>query len=287
MTVRVFDHTACQLGEGPMWHPLLNQLFWFDIIGKTLFTQNAGKIQSWEFPEFVSAAGWIDRDNFLIASASALLRFDISCGESSPVTGLESNNPITRSNDGRADPWGGFWIGTMGINAEPDAGAIYRYFRGEMCQLFAPITIPNAICFSPDRRYGYFTDTTKAIIWRQPLNEADGWPVGDPEIFIDFSGTGINPDGAVIDAAGYFWNAQWGAARLARYSPDGVFEQEFSLPTDHITCPAFGGDVLTTLFVTSARQGLTASQISAQPDAGKTFVINVGTSGQKEHQVVI
>jgi len=287
MSARVFDDTACQLGEGVLWHPGRGGLFWFDIERKSLYFKGDGPVQVWRFADHVSAAGWLDRDQLLVASASALLRFDLVSGTSEPICALEADNPITRSNDGRADPWGGFWIGTMGRNAQKDAGAIYRYFRGELRRLYAPLTIPNAICFSPDRRFGYFADTAQATVWRQALNATDGWPVGEAEVFLDFTGTGINPDGAVCDAQGDFWNAQWGAARLARYSPDGKLVQEIALPTDHITCPGFGGPDLRTLYATSALQGLSAAKRAIQPDAGKTFCIDVQTPGQKEHQVVL
>ena len=291
----IFDHTICKLGEGPLWHPLRQEFFWFDIQGKILYRRRLDdgdadgedNFQKWQLDEYVSTAGWIDYDTLLVASQSALLRFDINTGASQIVQLLEANNPITRSNDGRADPWGGFWIGTMGINAEPDAGAIYRFYRGELRQLYQPISIANAICFSPGRRFGYFCDTTKRIIWRQPLAEIDGWPTGEPQIYLDFTDLNINPDGAVCDREGYLWNAQWGSARLARYSPEGKFDTEIKLPTDHITCPAFGGADLTTLIATSATQGLSKSSYAHQPLAGKTFITQTQFVGQKEHQIIL
>lgn len=287
MTVQIFDETPCELGEGPLWHPLREELFWFDIIGKTLYSRGKGKTKSWKFTEHVSAAGWIDENTLLVASETALLRFDIETDSSQIVHPLEADNPITRSNDGRADPWGGFWIGTMGKNAESEAGAIYRYFRGELRVLYSRITISNAICFSPDKRFAYFADTAQSKIWRQKLHEKDGWPVDTPEVFLDFTKTSINPDGAVCDSEGYLWNAQWGAARLARYSPKGVLVEEINLPTDNITCPSFGGPDLKTMYATSAVQGLSDEQHKIQIDAGKTFVGRVDISGQREHQVVV
>lgn len=287
MSVRIFDQTPCRLGEGPLWHPLRQELFWLDIMAKKLYRRHGNEVQSWRFPENVSAAGWVDRDTLLVASASALLLFDILTGASEVIHQLEHDNPVTRSNDGRADPWGGFWIGTMGKNAQADAGAIYRCYRGELRQLYAPITISNAICFSPDRRFGYFADTAQATVWRQALNELDGWPVGEAQVFLDFKSAGIRPDGAVCDSEGYFWNAHWGAARLARYTADGIFDREIKLPTDNITCPAFGGPDLRTLYATSARQGLNADQRAAQIDAGKTFRAAVDIPGQTEHQIVL
>lgn len=287
MTVTVFDDTPCKLGEGPLWHPERGQLYWFDITGNALHTRVNDTAKSWQFDEHVSAAGWIDRDTILIASETALQTFDLETGRSEFVCALESDNPVTRSNDGRADPYGGFWIGTMGLHAEIGAGAIYRYYKGELRRLFASVTIPNSICFSPDRRFAYFADTVEKKIWRQALDEENGWPKGDTDVFIDFAGTGINPDGSVCDAEGYLWNAQWGAGRVVRYSPAGEMVSEIALPTNHITCPAFGGEDMRALFATSASDGLTEEQRANQPDAGKTFVTTVEVSGMPEPQVTL
>ena len=279
MTAHVYDKRACALGEGPLWHPLLKQLFWFDILGKKLLTQEAGKPRHWQFDEHVSAAGWVDAQTLLIASESGLYRFDIASGERNLVVALEADDPSTRSNDGRADPWGGFWIGTMGKNAEQDRGAIYRYYRGEVTQLYAPITISNSISFSPDRQAAYFCDTKSRQIMRQALSATNGYPKGNPEILIDLNQDGLNPDGSVVDADGCIWSAQWGAGRVARYSPKGKFMSAISFPAGQISCPAFGGAGLMTLFATSAAHG-----VSGALD-GFTFETRVDISGQTEHRV--
>ena len=201
MRAEVFDTRPCLLGEGPLWHPGRGQLFWFDILGRRLLSRAGGQPVEWQFGDMVSAAAWIDDRTLLLASERALLRFDIGTGESVPVVPLEEENAATRSNDGRADPFGGFWIGTMGKSAEPGAGAIYRYFRGRIERLFDGITIPNSICFSPDGRQAYLADTTGMKILRQPLDDK-GWPKGNPAVFVDLAGSDGAPDGSVIDAEG-------------------------------------------------------------------------------------
>ncbi len=272
----IFDDTQCQLGEGPLWHPERQQLFWFDILGHRLHTKG----RHWQFDTYVSAAGWVDRDTLLVASARALHRFDIDTGAHTEICPLEADNPVTRSNDGRADPQGGFWIGTMGIEAEDGAGAIYRYHKGELRQLFAPITISNAICFAPDGKTAYFTDTPTQQVTRVAL-DADGWPDGDPVLHIDLTGTDFRPDGAVVDAAGNLWNAQWGTSRVAGYRPDGTFIAAHSFAAKQTSCPAFGGPGLQTLYCTSAAVGLTGD------DDGKTFSTPTTTVGQKENRVIV
>ncbi|MCF6445808.1 SMP-30/gluconolactonase/LRE family protein [Nereida sp. MMG025] len=269
----IFDDRQCILGEGPLWHPTRKQLFWFDIKGKRLLTSQ----QEWQFSEHVSAAGWLTKDRLLIASETKLFSFNLETGEQRKVADLEADNTITRSNDGRADPWGGFWIGTMGKQAEPQAGAIYRFYKGQLNQIRSGITISNAICFSPDKACAFYTDTPTKLIMRQAL-DTDGWPKGTAEVFVDLTADGLAPDGAVVDRDGNLWNAQWGASRIAVYDQNGAFQHAFDLPASQITCPALGPDGL---YATSASEGVN------EPDGGKTFFIPLPVRGQTEHQVIL
>jgi sugar lactone lactonase YvrE len=269
----IFDDNRCELGEGPLWHPLRQQLFWFDILGKRLHTKG----QHWDFDDHVSAAGWIDHDTLIVASSRALMTFDIITGDTEHLCDLEADNPVTRSNDGRADPQGGFWIGTMGMDAEMGAGTIYRYYRGELRVLFANLQITNAICFAPSEQTAYFTDTNTQMIMAIDL-DPDGWPTDDPRIHIDLRGTDFRPDGAVADEAGNLFSAQWGVGRIAVYDPNGTLIETFDLPAIQSSCPAFGGQ---TLYCTSAAVGRDG------PDDGKTFAIQTRYTGQTEHQVIL
>ncbi len=282
----IHDHRRCELGEGPLWHPVREQLFWFDILNNKLLTQDAAGPREWLFDRRVSAAGWISRDDLLIATETGLIRFDLETGAQSALGMIEADRPETRSNDGRADPQGGFWIGTMGKKAEAGAGAIYRYYRGEIRRLFNGISISNSICFAPSGRLAHFSDTLSGKVMRVWL-DADGWPVGAPETFLDLTAEGLNPDGAVVDASGVLWLAQWGAARVAAYSPDGSFLRAIDLEAPHSSCPAFGGPDLTTLFCTSAMQDMDAAARAKYPQAGMVFAFSDVAKGQSEHQVII
>ncbi|WP_321333236.1 SMP-30/gluconolactonase/LRE family protein [Breoghania sp.] len=278
----VFDDRPCELGEGAFWHPERRQFFWFDILGRKLLSRTAEGPVSWDMSEHASAAGWIDRDGLIVASETGLYRFDIPTGERTRLAALEEDRPQNRSNDGRADPMGGFWIGTMGKEAEPEAGAIYRFHGGKVHRLFDGISIPNAICFTPDGRRAYYADTARRKIWTVALDAA-GWPSGSPQIFVDLREEGLNPDGAVIDAQGALWNAQWGAGRVARYLPDGRLDRTIDIPARNASCPCFGGTAFNRLYVTSAREGLT----DPKPDDGRTFILDPGVKGCAEPRVTL
>ncbi|WP_304615333.1 SMP-30/gluconolactonase/LRE family protein [Paracoccus sp. (in: a-proteobacteria)] len=279
----IFDDAICTLGEGALWHSDRGALIWFDILEKRMHMKApGGTVQVWDFTDHVSAAGIVDRDRLIVASSRALILFDLRDGSRRDLVALEADNPVTRSNDGRADPQGGFWIGTMGLNAEPGAGSIWRYYRGELRRLFSGITIPNAICFSPDGSRAHFADTDEGIISRVALDE-QGWPLSEPVPFIDLTADGLNPDGAVIDAEGFLWSAQWGASRVACYDTDGHFIREVTFPASQISCPAFGGADLQTLYATSARVDLE----KPRREDGLTFAVDLDVSGQPEHRVII
>jgi sugar lactone lactonase YvrE len=285
MTVaNLFDQTVCELGEGPLWHPTRKALFWFDVLGRKLFMRSGEQFKHWQFDDIVSAAGWVDDATLLIASETSLLRFDIEAGTHEILAPLEADRPDTRCNDGRADPFGGFWIGTMGKSAQNEAGAIYRYYQGDVRRLFPTITIPNAIAFAPDKSFATFCDTAVGKVMRVDLNPQDGWPVGEPTVFLDLTAEGLNPDGAVFDADGRFWLAQWGASRVASYDGTGAFVEAVSFPTPHTSCPAFGGDDFSTLFCTTAQEHLDPS-VEGFERAGMTYQAKVDAVGRPENQV--
>lgn len=276
---KIYDPHRCSLGEGALWHPLREELFWFDINAKQLRSRG----RKWQFNEYVSAAGWVSRDELLIASQSRLFKFNLQTKAHEKICNLEHNKPNTRSNDGRADPKGGFWIGTMGINAEPGAGTIYRYYRGNVVALIPNLTIPNAICFSPDEKLAYFSDTPTRKIMALALDD-EGWPLAEPYTVVDLSKSGETPDGAVVDACGNIWNAQWGNGRVACYSPDGVLLNQVRLNAINTTCPAFAGDT-NKLYCTSAKDGILSNSLNSSD--GQTFEMEVNAFGQFEHQVLL
>ncbi|MXU66500.1 SMP-30/gluconolactonase/LRE family protein [Oceanomicrobium pacificus] len=280
MTVQIFGPERCRLGEGPLVHD--GRLFWFDILQKQLHSRrfDGSDPRHFQFDLHCSAAARLDDGRFLVASERGLFALDLESGGQTPVCDLEADNPVTRSNDGRADRRGGFWIGTMGFNAEPGAGAIYRYHRGTLRKLRPGITISNAICFAPDGGTAYFTDTAENILYAWSL-DADGWPVGAPQPLLDKRGADFGLDGAVVDSEGAIWVACWGASQVMRLSPEGKVLRTEKLPAAQTTCPAFGGDDLRTLFVTSAWQGL--PEVERGPtEAGAVFSLPIAVAGLED-----
>ncbi|KRR19022.1 gluconolaconase [Bradyrhizobium lablabi] len=276
----------CHLGEGPTYDAATDTAWWFDIVGRRLFEAqlDTGQVTIHALGVMGSALGRIDAHRQLLVADDGLYIRDTADGRMALYRPLEADIAATRSNDARVHPSGTFWIGTMGRQAERGLGAIYALHRGELSRLYDQITIPNAICFSPDGTIGYFADTGKNVLFRVELDAATGLPRGEPAALVTRrNGGGI--DGAVVDADGLIWNARWGGGCIDVYSPEGVHLRTIRVPARQSSCPAFIGQDFSRLLVTSAWQGMAEDAKRADPDHGRTFVLDVAVRGRREPDV--
>lgn len=280
----LFCAARCHLGEGAAYDAATDTAWWFDIVGQRLHEQSfsGGVHLVHDLPVMASALTVIDTRRQLLATERGLmLRED---GRLTMVAEIEADNPATRSNDARVHPSGTFWISTMGKQAEDAAGAIYAFRKGEVTRLFAGLSIPNAICFSPDGATGYFVDTRAKVLQRVALDPRTGLPVGEPQPLHRHDGAG-GLDGAVTDAEGRIWCAVWNAARVNAYTPEGAFIRHLDVPARRTTCPVFAGRAFDRLIVTSAWEGMDAAARAADPGHGQTFLLDPGASGRPEPRV--
>ena len=276
----------CHLGEGPTYDAATDTAWWFDIVERRLFEArlDTGRITIHSLDVMGSALARIDAHRQLLVADDGLYVRDTADGRMTLYHQLEADNAATRSNDARVHPSGTFWIGTMGRQAERGLGAIYALHRGELSRLYDGVTIPNAICFSPDGTIGYFADTGKNRLFRVDLDPATGLPRGEPVALVTRRGGG-GIDGAVVDADGLIWNARWGGGCIDVYSPQGEHLRSLRVPARQSSCPAFVGRDFSRLLVTSAWQDMDDDAKRADPDHGRTFVLDVAARGRPEPDV--
>ncbi|HVY50956.1 MAG TPA: SMP-30/gluconolactonase/LRE family protein, partial [Devosia sp.] len=152
-TAELFIDSRCELGEGVFWHPLVERLFWFDILNQTLFSATGSGIMvdRFTFDSSVTAAGILDADTLAIASGDGIYRLDLKTDTREIIVPLEADKPGNRSNDGRVGPSGAFWIGTMALKdaGTTPSGSLYHVRDGKVTKLLDGIHVPNATCFAP------------------------------------------------------------------------------------------------------------------------------------------
>jgi L-arabinonolactonase len=271
----------CLLGEGVVWSPAHAQAQWVDIIGKTFWTYDPATTAttSAALPERLACFAPMGGSRILAGFASGLAYFDLAAGVRYPIAAIEADRPSTRLNDAKLDRQGRFVFGTMDERSPAQGiGQVWSFDGRAPRVLFDDVRISNSIAFSPDGRVMYFADTPLGTIWRFDYNPETG-AISDRRVFAEVRSGPGRPDGSTVDADGCLWNAEWGGGRVVRYSPEGRVDRVLPIPCSQVTCCAFGGSDFSTLFVTTARTGLSEAKLGGEPEAGATFAASVGAKG--------
>lgn len=266
------------LGEGPVWSQTDQCLYFVDIVSGRLqaYWPDKQRHQQWAFEGFIGSLAECRSGGLIVALADRIVRFDPRKVDRAPETlvVLEADRPNNRLNDGKVDPWGRFWVGSMQADEKARTGRLWCVTaQGEATLQRDDIGVSNSIAFDRARERMYFADSMRGVIERCALN---GSPVAaGSRVFEPFApATKGSPDGSCTDASGYLWNAEWGGSRIARHTPDGQVDHILAMPVTQPTCCTFGGSDFKTLFVTSAHYNMTAAGRADDADAGSLYRID-------------
>jgi sugar lactone lactonase YvrE len=272
----------CTLGEGPLWSEAAQQLYFVDIKGRRLhaFEPASGKQRSWELPDMIC---WLvpcrDGDGFIAGMQRELVRLRTEPALRFEPLGVALDlAPGVRLNDAKADAHGNVWFGSM-HNLEPQRpeGRLFRLDPSlALTEVERGIHICNGPAFHADAMF--HTDSLLGQVHRYPLSAQAHAGAGQLWRQFDAQAEG-SPDGMSFDAEGGLWIAQWGGGRVCRYLPDGRVDAIVRVPVSQPSSCAFGGPDLKTLYITSAREDLTARQLETQPLAGALFSARVDVAG--------
>ena len=277
------------LGESPFWHPDEQALWWCDIPGRALhrFDPASGAHRAWAFDSEPACCAPLPRGELLLARRDGLWRFSPGNGALALLAAPPYDPAHERFNDGKADPQGRLWVGTIYEPRQPPLASLHRFEAGRLDRMAEGITVSNGLAFSPDGRTMYWSDTTAHTIYAFDFDLQQG-TLSARRVFASFDrrdpaqpldAYGGRPDGAAVDAEGAYWVAMFEGQRLLRLSPRGEVLREVRLPVRCPTMPCFGGADLRTLYVTTARHNRPADELAAQPDAGRVLSLRVDVPG--------
>lgn len=278
MNVERVIELGAMLGEGPVW--TRDRLWFVDIKRHRVyrFDPEVGQLDEWTAPDQV---GWVlpASDGTMVAGVkTGLHRFDPARGDFALLLDPEPEFPGNRLNDAATDVHGTLWFGTMDDAEAGVTGHLYRMAGGICTRTALPaVPITNGPACLPDGSALYHTDTLGKRIWRVAVND-DG-SLALPVLHVEIEDGAGWPDGTVIDAEGCLWTGLFGGWGVRRYDPAGALMQHVALPVSNVTKIAFGGPDLGTAYVTTARKGLDAAALAAQPMAGDVFAFAPGVCG--------
>ena len=288
MSVEALPLPANLLGESPLWHPLEQVLYWVDIPGRRLhrFDPASGAHGEWAFDADLGCCAATTAGDLLLTRRDGLVRFNPRTGLQTPLAPAPYDPAFERFNDGKVDPQGRFWVGTIYEPRDAARAALYRLDGHTLQRQAGDITVSNGLAWSPDGRQAYWADTKAHVIYRLPFDAAGG-ALGPREVFARFAPKadlapalyGGRPDGAAVDAEGCYWVAMFEGARLLRPSPAGELLATVPLPVRCPTMPCFGGADLRTLYITTARENRPAAELEALPWSGRVLQLRVDVPG--------
>jgi sugar lactone lactonase YvrE len=275
-------------GECPVWSVAEQKLYWVDIDGGTLnrFDTESGKNTVFSLGERIGCFSLRQRGGFVLATASGIWLSDGDPTVRHFLANPEAALPTNRPNDGRSDPAGRFWYGTMcdpPSASDTPQGSLYILEAGAQPKLAASgLFVANGLAFSPDGKMLYHSDSFHAVrtIWACEL-DMDGTIVRRRE-FVTMKGLPGRPDGACVDSDGCYWSCHIDGGQVVRYTPSGQVDRVIPVPVKWPTMCAFGGSDLGTLFITSLRRGGAAAEWPDQPLAGSIFACRPGVTGIPE-----
>jgi sugar lactone lactonase YvrE len=287
--VRVAVASAALLGESPFWHPREKALYYCDIPGRMLqrFDPASGSLVHWDFDTDVASCAPLLDGQLLLAMRDGLWRFDPQGGARKRLAEPPYDPAKERFNDGKCDPQGRFWVGTIYEPRDAARATLQCWTGGKLVKRADGVTVGNGLAWSPNGRTMYWSDTKAHTIYAFDFEPGSG-EISGKRVFASFplkpdgqslDGYGGRPDGAAVDAEGCYWVAMFEGQRLLRLSPAGELLREVRLPVRCATMPCFGGADLKTIYLTTAREKRPAAELAAQPMAGCVLALDVDVPG--------
>jgi sugar lactone lactonase YvrE len=270
------------LGEGPVWDEREQCLWWVDIMSKSVHRTKPADLHDdvYAVGQFVGSLALRESSGLVLALGEGFATLDTDNGAVELIAPVESDDATTRMNDGKVDPAGRFWAGTMGVDHRANAGTLYRLDADwRVTPMVTPVTISNGLDWSLDGRTMYYIDTRTCRVDQLDYDVSTG-SISNRRPFIEVPESDGSPDGMTIDAEGYLWVALWKGWAVHRYAPDGALDMRVDVPAAETSSCAFGGPDLDQLFITTAQEGFPPGGKPDQPHAGSLFVCRPGPHGR-------
>jgi sugar lactone lactonase YvrE len=273
-----------ELGEGALWNYKSQELYWVDIEGKTLnlYSPTTKKNKVIVMPSRIGTVVPVDSNTVLTALENGVYKTDIETGSSELFVDMKKELNGKRLNDGKCDPNGRFWVGSMHLEQTKGSAQLFAIdHKGQLEMKIDSVTISNGIVWTADKTTMYYIDTPTSEI-KSYKYDVDKGTISNANVVMKFSESLGHPDGMTIDAEDKLWVGMWNGKSVLRIDPNiGKVIKTIEVPALNVTSCAFGGDDLDILYITSARVGMTEEELQKYPLSGSVFKVRPGVKGVK------
>jgi sugar lactone lactonase YvrE len=290
LEVSLVDSTQNALGEGAIWDGPNNRLFYIDIIGKKLFEfyPESDKKIIHEMPSMIGTVVIKNDNEVLVALEDGIYSYHLDSRKLDYVICPPENDSTQRFNDGKCDPAGRFWVGTMSLIGGKEKSNLFCLNNdGSISMKLDGVTISNGIVWSSDKKHMYYIDTPTRQVMEYKYDITSG-DITEPRVAIQVPDSLGSPDGMAIDNQDNLWVCMWGGSAVCCFDREtGELIDKIEVPAKNVTSCAFSGKGLNELYITSARVGTSKNELSNFPYAGGLFKISLKNRGLEANRYFV
>jgi len=273
-----------ELGEGAFWNYKTQEFYWVDIIDKSLniYNPTTKSNKNFEMPSAISTVVAYTNQEAVVALVDGIYKINLQSGELRVLSDVEKEMTWNRFNDGKCDPNGNLWVGSMHYDQNKPLASVYKIEEnGNTTKMIDSVTISNGIVWTKDSKTMYYIDTPTANIMAYDFNTQSS-TISNGRVAVKVKEKDGFPDGMTIDENDMLWVGMWNGNAIANYNPKtGELVSKIEVPAHNVTSCAFGGENLDTLYITTSSLDMTDEEKEKYPLAGSIFKIKPGVKGVK------